>query len=91
MNRLTPFPPDFQWRLGLDSSVGNWSFPYKSDYWIRNNQMLWCGDMPQSPIDAGRARDKRAKGAYYDYVHIVLTHAAEPIMDKTALVSGGVE
>ncbi len=52
--------------VSLDPSVGNWSFPCRSHYWIRNSQVLWCGDMPQSLIDAGRARDRRAKEAYYD-------------------------
>ncbi|MEO8390684.1 DUF6527 family protein [Polaromonas sp.] len=51
--------------ISLDPSVGNWSFPCRSHYWIRNNQVLWCDDMPQSLIDAGRVRDRRAKTAYY--------------------------
>jgi hypothetical protein len=51
--------------VSLDPSVGNWSFPCRSHYWIRNNQVQWCGDMPQILIDAGRSRDKRLKAAYY--------------------------
>ncbi len=51
--------------VSLDPSVGNWSFPCRSHYWIRNNQVLWCGDMPQSLIDAGRERDRREKAVYY--------------------------
>ncbi len=51
--------------VSLDPSVGNWGFPCRSHYWIRNNQVLWCGDMPQSLINAGRALDARDKAAYY--------------------------
>jgi hypothetical protein len=67
----TPLSPT-DWCLTFDGdsvslapSIGNWSFPCRSHYWIRNNQVLWCGDMPQRLIDAGRARDRRAKAAYY--------------------------
>ena len=68
---VTPISPT-DWRLtfdgdsvSLDPSIGNWSFPCRSHYWIRNNRVLWCGDMPQSLINTGRARDRRAKISYY--------------------------
>ena len=51
--------------VSLDPSVGNWSFPCRSHYWISKNRVLWCGDMPQSLIEEGRSRDKRIKAAYY--------------------------
>nr|WP_315491516.1 DUF6527 family protein [uncultured Rhodoferax sp.] len=51
--------------VSLAPSIGNWSFPCRSHYWIRKNRVQWCGDMPQSLINAGRARDKIAKAAYY--------------------------
>jgi len=51
--------------VSLDPSIGNWSFPCRSHYWIRNNRVVWSGDMPQKLIDAGRARDRQAKAAYY--------------------------
>jgi hypothetical protein len=65
---VTPLSPT-DWTLtydgetvSLDPSVGNWSFPH---YWIRQSRVDWCGDMPQALIDAGRARDRRHKDAYY--------------------------
>jgi hypothetical protein len=68
---VTPLSPT-DWALtfdgesiSLDPSVGNWSYPCQSHYWIRKNKVQWCGDMPQELIDAGRARDTRAKSAYY--------------------------
>jgi len=84
----TPLSPT-DWCLTFDGdsvslapSVGNWSFPCRSHYWIRNNQVLWCGDMPQSLIDAGRARDKRAKAAYYAN-HSELPAKVARVLDKS--------
>lgn len=40
-----------QWTLtyngevSLDPSVGNWNFPCRSHYFIRNGAVLWAGDM----------------------------------------------
>ncbi|MDP3796803.1 MAG: DUF6527 family protein [Polaromonas sp.] len=68
--------------ISLDPSVGNWSFPCRSHYWIRNNQVLWWDDMPQSLIDAGRARDKRAKTAYYANRSELPVKIA-PVLDKS--------
>ena len=68
---VTPLSPT-DWTLSfdgetasLDPSVGNWSFPCRSHYWIRRNRVRWAGDMPQELIDAGRARERRLKHAYY--------------------------
>ncbi len=71
MEVVTPLSPT-DWSLtfngeavSLDPSIGNWSYPCRSHYLIRNNKVCWCGDMPQDLIDVGRARDRRAKDAYY--------------------------
>ena len=68
---VTPISPT-DWNLSvvgstvsLAPSIGNWGFPCRSHYWIRKNRVQWCGDLPQSLIDAGRARDKMAKSDYY--------------------------
>lgn len=68
---VTPISPT-DWSLSLDGgsvslapSIGNWSFPCRSHYWIRKDRVQWCGDMPQSLINAGRVRDKMDKAAYY--------------------------
>lgn len=68
---VTPLSPT-DWSLALHDgtvsltpSVGNWSFPCRSHYVIRRNRLQWCGDMPQSLIDAGRTRDKKLKEDYY--------------------------
>lgn len=84
----TPISPT-DWRLtfdgdsvSLDPSIGNWGFPCRSHYWIRNNRVLWCDDMPQNLIDAGRARDKRAKTAYYANRSEIPVKVA-PVSDKS--------
>lgn len=68
---VTPLSPT-DWKLtfngetvSLSPSIGNWSFPCRSHYWIEDNCVHWCGEMPQRAIDAGRARDRRLKTTYF--------------------------
>ena len=68
---VTPFSPT-DWRVSfngetvsLEPSIGNWSLPCRSHYWIKNNLIRWAGRMSQERIDAGRAYDRMAKSAYY--------------------------
>jgi hypothetical protein len=60
------------WRLTFDGesislypSLGRWSWPCKSHYWIERNRVRW--DLPMSPeeIEAGRGHDRARKAAYY--------------------------
>jgi hypothetical protein len=60
------------WRLTYDGdtvslhpSVGNWSYPCRSHYWIRSNHAIPAGPMPQEAIESGRRRDCAAKDAYF--------------------------
>src|ERR1700744_1434849 len=64
---VTPITPT-DWTLSFDGdtvslnpSIGNWSFPCRSHYYIRNNRVLWAGNMTQQKIDAGRVRDRANK------------------------------
>ncbi|MBT2305490.1 hypothetical protein J7E70_34425 [Variovorax paradoxus] len=68
---VTPLSPT-DWKLTFNGvtvsllpSIGNWSFPCRSHYWIEEDRALWCGEMPQKAIDAGRARDRLVKEAYF--------------------------
>lgn len=68
---VTPLSPT-DWKLifdgktiSLDPSIGNWSFPCRSHYWIRNNKVRWAEDWSQSRIDANRTYDHRAKEEYF--------------------------
>jgi len=62
---VTPLNPA-KWRLderggtvSLKPSVGNWSFPCKSHYWIENNQVRWAGQMSKAAIAHVKERDRR--------------------------------
>lgn len=62
---VTPLNPA-KWRLAekngtvsLYPSVGNWSFPCQSHYWIEGNRVRWAGAMAPEMIAAVKARDRR--------------------------------
>ncbi|UIK04772.1 DUF6527 family protein [Neorhizobium galegae] len=62
---VTPLNPA-KWRLvesghsaSLSPSVGNWSFPCRSHYWITGNQVRWAAAMSAKKIAAVKARDRR--------------------------------
>jgi len=69
---VTPLGPT-DWKLifdgqsvSLDPSLGNWNFPCKSHYWIRNGKVRWVGMWTQEEIDAGRTADRFAKEKHFD-------------------------
>ena len=71
MKVVTPLTPT-DWSLAyngkgvsLQPSVGNWSFPCRSHYWIKNSKVTWARSMSQAEIKALRARDREAKAEYY--------------------------
>jgi hypothetical protein len=68
---VTPLSPT-DWRIifdgktiSLEPSVGNWSLPCQSHYWIMNNQVRWAGKWTQERIRAGRAQDAKVKQTYF--------------------------
>lgn len=72
---VTPLGPT-GWRLirhartiSLHPSIGNWSFPCQSHYWIRQNQVHWAPRWNRQQIESGRAYDLAAKQDFYDPGH----------------------
>jgi hypothetical protein len=68
---VTPIRPT-DWKLifdgktiSLDPSIGNWSMPCQSHYWIRNNRVRWAPQWSQKQIERGRTRDQWAKEKYF--------------------------
>jgi hypothetical protein len=68
---VTPLTPT-DWKLIFDGetvslypSIGNWNFPCRSHYWIRNDRIDWAEDWPQWKIDAARDFDKQLKNEKY--------------------------
>lgn len=50
----------------LDPSIGNWSFPCRSHYWIRGSEVRRSGSWSTEEIADGRAHDRERKSAYFD-------------------------
>ena len=68
---VTPLSPT-DWKLTFDGetvslhpSIGNWSFPCQSHYWIDRNGIRWAERWPEERIASGRARDVAAKTRKY--------------------------
>lgn len=64
---VTPLAPN-DWKMTFDGesislypSIGNWSFPCRSHYWIRRNQVEWAAQWSEDEIVRGRLEDKNAK------------------------------
>jgi Family of unknown function (DUF6527) len=52
--------------VSLDPSIGNWSFPCQSHYWITRNKVNWARRWSQKEIERGRQRDRGAKQTYFE-------------------------
>ena len=69
---ITPLSPT-AWALtfdgetvSLEPSIGSWSLPCKSHYWITRNEVTWARRWSQKEIDRNRQRDRVAKQAFFD-------------------------
>lgn len=47
--------------VSLDPSIGNWSFPCQSHYWIERSRVTWAPRWRDWEIAEGRAHSARAK------------------------------
>lgn len=63
---VTPLRPG-RWRLTFDGeavwlapSIGNWSFPCQSHYWIEGNNVVWDRPFSRREIAVVRASDRLA-------------------------------
>ena len=68
---VTPLSPT-DWKFIYDGdsisllpSIGNWSFPCQSHYWISENTVKWASKWTPEQIESGRSNDRRAKRDYY--------------------------
>lgn len=80
------------WRLSFDGktvslepSIGSWSLPCRSHYWITRNQIHWARQWSSQEIAAGRANDQQAKGRYYGKTEPINT---TPLTQPTTKASG---
>lgn len=88
MKVVTPIRPT-GWRLTYDGdavslspSIGNWSFPCRSHYWLRDNKALPAGAMDNEKIDAGRRRDQAARDRHFGEME-----RSKPVSDTPASLS----
>lgn len=52
--------------ISLHPSIGNWSFPCQSHYWIRKSCVKWAHKLSRQEIERGRAHDLKTKESYFD-------------------------
>lgn len=51
--------------VSLYPSIGSWSLPCQSHYWITNNEVEWASKWTRKQIEHGRKEDEQNKEAYY--------------------------
>jgi hypothetical protein len=68
---ITPIHPT-KWRLTFDGihvslhpSVGSWSLPCKSHYWLQAGNVAWSEAFTEKEIETVRARDLVAQDHYF--------------------------
>lgn len=82
---VTPLSPT-DWKLcfdgenvTLDPSIGNWSFPCRSHYWIRGGKVRWSESWSADEIADGRSHDRERKNAYYSHQDFKDHQPSEPV------------
>lgn len=70
---VTPLSPT-DWKVSVERglvslkpSIGNWSFPCRSHYWITKGRIIWAEQWSQEEIEAGRRLDTALKDRYYNH------------------------
>lgn len=78
---VTPLSPT-DWKMifdgesiSLDPSVGNWSFPCQSHYWIMRNKIRWAPSWSKEQVEAGRARDGAEKQRQFGSANSIQEHS----------------
>ena len=89
---VTPLKPT-DWKLTFDGksitlypSIGNWSFPCRSHYFIRNSQVKWAGNMSQKKIDEIRASDHSGNEKNFDTEKEVVALTSSKDLEKVQSV-----
>src|SRR3989344_5109341 len=68
---VTPLSPT-DWKLSFDGetislypSIGNWSLPCQSHYWITDNEVEWASRWTKRQIERGRIEEEQDKEKNY--------------------------
>lgn len=93
---VTPLSPT-AWKLIFDGktvslhpSIGNWSLPCRSHYFITNNKVVWAPRWTEKQIAKGRAREARARQRFYAPMQHPAV-ATEPIASTPETPKGNVK
>lgn len=67
---VTPLRPD-KWRITFDGesvslwpSIGNWSFPCRSHYWIEDGSVRWAPAWSRAEVEANRVRRRPGRSSH---------------------------
>ena len=81
---VTPLSP-VRWKLifdgktiSLDPSIGNWSFPCRSHYWIQDNRIIWAEEWSDEKVQTMRRVEKK-KEARYEKKEKLFRHLSKEI------------
>ena len=85
---VTPLSPT-DWKLifdgisiSLSPSIGNWSLPCQSHYWIVENKVEWADQWSSKQIEAGRADNQQIKQDYYKRIHDIVNPKADQLQQS---------
>ena len=93
---VTPLSPT-AWQLIFDGktvslypSIGNWSLPCQSHYFITKDKVVWAPKWTKRQIEKGRVREARARQRYYAPMQHPVD-ATEPIASTPGTSKGNVK
>ncbi len=86
---VTPLSPT-DWKMTFDGvsiwlhpSIGNWDFPCRSHYWIRENGVEWAPDWTQEQVERGRAVERAETCEDSQVLEVeTVVHRPEPIVEE---------
>jgi hypothetical protein len=72
------------WKISIDAdavsvypSIGNWSLPCRSHYWIDRGRIHWAEEWSDARIRQGREYDRMAKQRHHDEIDAARRRAAD--------------
>jgi hypothetical protein len=87
---VTPLSPT-GWQLTYDGksvslypSIGSWSLPCQSHYFITNNKVVWSAQWTKQQIARGRAAEAKTKERYYAVTQASATDKPTPSVPPPA-------
>ncbi|MCZ2114532.1 MAG: hypothetical protein LC123_06935 [Burkholderiales bacterium] len=51
-------------KVTIEPSIGNWSFPCRSHYFVRRGRVVWAEQISRRDVERSRAQDMKARERY---------------------------